>query len=113
MRVLVAGDRGYIGAVLVPFLRGAGHRVDGLDAGLYEGCDFGAGPEDTGARPALDIRDAQAGQLAGYDAVICLAAPYRLHEDANRKRATPACFAARARRSVPSRLIEYVAAGLR
>ena len=30
MRVLVAGDRGYIGAVLVPFLRGAGHRVDGL-----------------------------------------------------------------------------------
>jgi len=74
MRVLVAGDRGYIGAVLVPFLRGAGHRVDGLDAGLYEGCDFGAGPEGTGARPALDIRDAQAGELAGYDAVICLAA---------------------------------------
>ena len=27
MRVLVAGDRGYIGAVLVTFLRGAGHRV--------------------------------------------------------------------------------------
>ena len=42
MRVLVAGDRGYIGAVLVPFLRGAGHQVDGLDVGLYEGCDFGA-----------------------------------------------------------------------
>ena len=74
MRVLVAGDRGYIGAVLVPFLRGAGHQVDGLDAGLYEGCDFGAGPEGIGARPALDIRDAEAGQLAGYDAVICLAA---------------------------------------
>ena len=30
MRVLVAGDRGYIGAVLVPFLRAAGHEVDGL-----------------------------------------------------------------------------------
>ena len=74
MRVLVAGDRGYIGAVLVPFLRGAGHQVDGLDAGLYEGCDFGAGPEGIGARPTLDIRDAEAGQLAGYDAVICLAA---------------------------------------
>ena len=44
MRVLVAGDRGYIGAVLVPFLRGAGHQVDGLDVGLYEGCDFGAAP---------------------------------------------------------------------
>src|SRR6201995_2268584 len=74
MRVLVAGDRGYIGAVLVPFLNGAGHQVDGLDVGLYEGCDFGAGPEGIGARPARDIRDADASQLAGYDAVICLAA---------------------------------------
>ena len=44
MRVLVAGDRGYIGAVLVPFLRAAGHEVDGLDSGLYEGCDLGPGP---------------------------------------------------------------------
>ena len=41
MRVLVAGERGYIGAVLVPFLRAAGHDVDGLDLGLYEGCDLG------------------------------------------------------------------------
>src|SRR5215469_7595344 len=74
MRVLVAGDRGYIGAVLVPFLRGAGHQVDGFDVGLYEGCDFGAAPEDLGGRPARDIRDTEASQLAGYDAVICLAA---------------------------------------
>ena len=74
MRVLVAGDRGYIGAVLVPFLRSAGHQVDGFDVGLYEGCDFGAAPEGPGAGPARDIRDAEASQLAGYDAVICLAA---------------------------------------
>ena len=74
MRVLVAGDRGYIGAVLVPFLRSAGHEVDGLDVGLYEGCDLGTGPEDIGARPPCDTRDAVAGQLAGYDAVVCLAA---------------------------------------
>ncbi len=74
MRVLVAGDRGYIGTVLVPFLRGAGHQVDGLDVGLYEGCDFGAAPEGIGARPARDMRDAEASQMAGYDAVICLAA---------------------------------------
>ena len=40
MRVLVAGDRGYIGAVLVPFLRAAGHEADGFDLGLYEGCDL-------------------------------------------------------------------------
>ena len=41
MRVLVAGDRGYIGTVLVPFLRAAGHEADGLDLGWYEGCDLG------------------------------------------------------------------------
>ena len=59
---------------MVPFLREAGHQVDGLDLGLYEGCDFGPVPESPGARPARDIRDAEASQLAGYDAVICLAA---------------------------------------
>ena len=31
-------------------------------------------PEDIGGRPPCDIRDVQAGQLAGYDAVVCLAA---------------------------------------
>jgi nucleoside-diphosphate-sugar epimerase len=74
MKVLVAGDRGYIGAVMVSVLRAAGHHVDGLDLGLYEGCDFGTGPGDIGARPARDIRDAHVGQLAGYEAVVCLAA---------------------------------------
>ena len=73
MRVLVAGGRGYIGAVLVPFLRAAGHKVDELDLGLYEGCDLGPALEDAGGRP-LDMRDAQVGQLAGYDAILCLAA---------------------------------------
>jgi nucleoside-diphosphate-sugar epimerase len=73
VKILVAGDRGYIGAVLVPFLRAAGHLVDGLDLDLYEGCDLGP-VEDIGARPAQDIRDAQASQLADYDAVVCLAA---------------------------------------
>jgi nucleoside-diphosphate-sugar epimerase len=74
MRVLVAGDRGYIGAVMVSVLRAAGYQVDGMDLGLYEGCDFGPGPESIGARPPCDIRDADALQLAGYDAVVCLAA---------------------------------------
>ncbi len=74
MRILVAGDRGYIGAVLAPFLRAAGHEVEGLDLGLYEGCDLGPGPEDIGMRPLCDIRDVEPAQLAGYDAVACLAA---------------------------------------
>lgn len=74
MKVLVAGDRGYIGAIMVPFLRSAGHDVEGLDVGLYEGCDLGEGPEDVLWRSPTDIRDSAAHDLAGFDAVICLAA---------------------------------------
>ena len=74
MRVLVAGDRGYIGAVMVPFLRTAGHEVAGLDVGLYEGCDLGPAPEDVTGRQPVDIRDVDASRLAGFDAVACLAA---------------------------------------
>ena len=74
MRVLVAGDRGYIGTVLVPFLRSAGHEVDGLDLGLYEGCDLGPALEGTPRQAAQDMRDVSSGQLADYDAVLCLAA---------------------------------------
>jgi nucleoside-diphosphate-sugar epimerase len=73
MRVLVAGDQGYIGAVMVPVLREAGHQVGGLDLGLYEGCDLGPAPQANAAAP-VDMRDVTAGQLAGYDAVVCLAA---------------------------------------
>ena len=74
MRVLVAGDRGYIGAVLVPFLRAAGHQVDGLDLGLYEGCDLGPPAPGMGPQPPRDMRDTEPADLAGYDAVACLAA---------------------------------------
>ena len=74
MKILVAGDRGYIGAVMVPFLRMAGHEVTGLDAGLYEDCDFGPPPESIAGRAPRDMRDVEPAELAGYDAVICLAA---------------------------------------
>ena len=74
MKVLVAGDCGYIGAVLVPFFRAAGHQVDGLDLGLYENCDLGPAPQGTGTRLPADMRDATAAGLAGFDAVVCLAA---------------------------------------
>jgi nucleoside-diphosphate-sugar epimerase len=74
MRVLVTGDRGYIGAVMVPFLRDAGHQVDGLDTGLYEGCDLLGGPDPIGNRKPRDMRDVTARELEGYDAVVCLAA---------------------------------------
>lgn len=73
MRVLVDGDRGYVGAVLVPYLQGLGHEVVGLDAGWYDGCDFGPQPEGYEQRTG-DIRDAVPADLEGFDAVVHLAA---------------------------------------
>jgi nucleoside-diphosphate-sugar epimerase len=73
MRVLVAGDRGYIGSVLVPMLMTAGHDVVGLDAGWYDGCDFGPQPGGYESRTG-DIRNQTPEELAGFDAVVNLAA---------------------------------------
>jgi nucleoside-diphosphate-sugar epimerase len=73
MRVLVAGDRGYLGAVIVPFLQNAGHDVIGLDAGWYDGCDFGPPPAGYEQRTG-DIRDVQPDELVGLDVIVNLAA---------------------------------------
>ena len=73
MRVLVAGDRGYIGAVLVPMLLDSGHEVVGLDAGWYDGCNFGPQPSGYESRRG-DIRDAVPSDAVGFDAVVNLAA---------------------------------------
>ena len=74
MRVLISGDGGYIGTVLVPFFRSAGHDVTGLDLGLYEGCDLGPAPESAAPFTPVDMRDVTPEQLTGFDAVVCLAA---------------------------------------
>ena len=73
MKVLVSGHKGYIGTVMAPLLRRAGHEVTGLDIDLYERCTFGADPEEI---PSIkkDIRDVEVGDLAGFDAVVHLAA---------------------------------------
>jgi nucleoside-diphosphate-sugar epimerase len=73
MHILVAGDRGYIGAVVVPFLRRAGHHVVGLDAGWYDGCGFGPLADGYEQRTG-DIRDAVVQDLRDFDAVVNLAA---------------------------------------
>ncbi len=73
MRVLVTGHHGYIGSVLGPVLREAGHDVVGLDTFFYRGCDFGESDEFAPAL-ALDVRDVAASDLEGFDAVVHLAA---------------------------------------
>ncbi len=75
MKVLVTGNQGYIGSVMVPVLINAGHEVSGYDIGLYEHCHF----EEGGAVmnvPTLrkDVRDVSLRDLEGFDAVIHLAA---------------------------------------
>jgi nucleoside-diphosphate-sugar epimerase len=73
MRILVSGDKGYIGAVLMPMLRVEGHEICGLDADLYRNCTFGTFRPDW---PSLrkDLRDIELSEVRGFDAVIHLAA---------------------------------------
>jgi nucleoside-diphosphate-sugar epimerase len=72
-RILVTGDRGYIGSVLVPMLVAAGHSVSGLDQRYYEDCALGSFAPKAKSR-RLDIRDVEPDALAGFDAIIHLAA---------------------------------------
>ena len=73
MRVLVTGHNGYIGSVLVPLFQRAGHQVTGLDTYLFEGCTFGPVVPDVAAL-RMDLRDVEADDLRGFDAVVHLAA---------------------------------------
>ena len=73
MKVLLTGHDGYIGSVLGPRLLAAGHEVAGLDTYFYRGCSFGPDRADVLAFTE-DVRDVAARQLAGFDAVVHLAA---------------------------------------
>lgn len=73
MRVLVTGHKGYIGTVLVPMLLQQGHEVVGIDSDLFRASTFG---ETIPEVPELikDIRDVEAKDLEGFEAVLHLAA---------------------------------------
>ena len=73
MRILVTGDKGYIGAVMVPMLLREGHTVVGLDSDWFEQSAFSE-PLATIPSKKKDVREVEASDLAGFDAVIHLAA---------------------------------------
>jgi nucleoside-diphosphate-sugar epimerase len=73
LRILLTGHKGYIGAVAGAILQAAGHEVVGLDSDLFAGCDFG---QPAPALPEInkDLRDLTKADLAGFNAVVHLAA---------------------------------------
>ena len=78
MKVLVTGNNGYIGTVMVPMLQAAGFDITGLDSDLFKGCVFGD-PSVTGAISNIpylkkDVRDVELSDLVGFDAVVHLCA---------------------------------------
>lgn len=72
MRVLVTGNKGYIGTILTPLLRKAGHEAVGMDTDLFERCTFGESVPDVPTK-RKDIRDVEERDLVGFDAIIHLA----------------------------------------
>jgi nucleoside-diphosphate-sugar epimerase len=73
MKVLVTGDRGYIGVVLTQVLREKSYEVVGYDTGYYAGCeiyDF----DSSYSQITKDIRDVALDDLQEIEAIFHLAA---------------------------------------
>jgi len=72
MKLMVTGDQGYIGAVLVPILMTKGYEVIGYDAGYFTENTLQYF-EDDYTRIKKDIRDVDKNDLEGIDGIIHLA----------------------------------------
>jgi nucleoside-diphosphate-sugar epimerase len=72
MRILLTGDKGYIGAVMVPMLIQEGHTVTGLDSDWFEHSAFSPLLANIPSRKK-DLRDLEVSDLEGFDAVVHLA----------------------------------------
>src|SRR3954447_19522083 len=74
MRVLITGHLGYIGTVLTPMAVNAGHDVVGCDTDLFRGSTFDAGGTIIDVpNIGKDVRNLEAEDLAGFDAILHLA----------------------------------------
>ena len=72
MRVLITGHNGYIGSVMSRLIS-TRHDVVGLDTYFFERCTLGTERADLRAL-RVDLRDVREEHLAGFDAVVHLAA---------------------------------------
>lgn len=72
MKVLVTGDLGYVGSVLVPLLVERGYEVAGLDIGYFADCLLSPTHENY-QRISKDIRNISAEDVRGIDAIVHLA----------------------------------------
>ncbi len=72
MKILVTGNLGYIGSVLVPLLQSQRHEVVGLDGGHFKDCLL-LPIKDDFKQITKDIRDVTKEDLAKIDAVVHLA----------------------------------------
>jgi nucleoside-diphosphate-sugar epimerase len=72
MKVLLTGDRGYLGSLMVKHFGERGHVVVGLDTDFYSDCDFTTPPNGY-RRLKTDTRDIALQHIEGFDAVVHLA----------------------------------------
>jgi len=78
MKVLVTGNNGYIGTVMVPMLQSKGFEVTGLDSDLFEGSIFffflNTGKIADIPYLRKDLRDIEIADLKNIDAIVHLCA---------------------------------------
>lgn len=75
MKVLITGHAGYVGSVATAVFAEAGHEVTGLDTGYFAPCHTeGMEPVDPPRVIAKDVRHVTTQDLAGFDAILHLAA---------------------------------------
>lgn len=72
-KVLLTGDKGYIGTLLAPMLLANGYDVTGLDADYFADCTFGKVVPDNYPSIRKDVRHLTPRDVEGFDAVLHLA----------------------------------------
>ena len=73
MRIFVTGSDGYLGSLLTPELFKRGHEVIGLDTGFYKERMLYRGNSTTPLTIVKDLRQIEANDLKGADAVVHMA----------------------------------------